>query len=47
LFEDLIRTSMKTSAPMWREKQGESIPSINRTSNSKLRLLSAAGYFER
>jgi hypothetical protein len=28
-FEDLIRTPMKTSAPMWREKRGESIPSFD------------------
>src|SRR6185369_6108834 len=28
-FEDLIHTPMKTSAPMWREKRGESIPSID------------------
>jgi hypothetical protein len=28
-FEDLIRTPMKTSAPLWREKRGESIPSFD------------------
>src|SRR6185369_17176477 len=28
-FEDLIHTPMKTSAPMWRQKRGESIPSVN------------------
>jgi hypothetical protein len=29
MFEDLIPTPMKTSAPIWRKKQGESIPSID------------------
>jgi hypothetical protein len=28
-FEDLIPTPMKTRAPMWRQKRGESIPSID------------------
>lgn len=28
--EDLIRTPMKTRAPMWRKKRGESIPSFQR-----------------
>ena len=46
LFKDLIATPMKTRAPLLRKKRGESIPSIERTSSSRLRLLPAAAHVE-
>ena len=47
-FEDLIPTPMKTSAPMWRKKRGESIPSVNTDAQGRPRASRAppvvAGY---